>query len=97
MANAVRQFVDPAGNYTGGYTSDILPATDLGYQAFQTRGVVQVEITSGSVELEMRLTPDAPWISIATYTSNTIEEIVMANFMRIVATGAARAWLGVVR
>lgn len=97
MANIVRQFVDPDDLYTGGYTSEILESPDVGNQAFQTRGVIQVEITTGEVELEMRLTPTAPWLSVATYTADAIEEFVMAKFMRIVASGSARAWVGVSR
>ena len=97
MAGNVRQFIDPAGNYSGAYTSYILEAPDVGNQAFQTRGVIQVEVTSGNVELHLRLSPDAPWLSVATYTADTIEEFVMSKFVRIVTTGAARAWMGVSR
>ena len=97
MAGNVRQFIDPAALYTGGYTSEILEAPDVGNQAFQTRGVIQIEITSGTVELEMRLDPSAPWLSVATYTAHMLEEFVMAKFVRVVATGSARAWMGVSR
>lgn len=94
MSNTVKQFMDPAGTYTGAYTSDTMVPTPLGYRSFQLRAIIQVEITSGTVDLQMRLTPDASWVTVTSYTTNSIEEVVMANEMRVVVTGVARAWLG---
>jgi hypothetical protein len=94
MANAATLFVDPAGNYTGGYTSHQLQSVFAAHSSNQTRGVIQVQITSGTVILQMRVSLDAPWLPVRTYSVDTIEEIVVANFMRIVASADAKAWLG---
>ena len=98
MANAITKFVDPGGTYTGGYTSNMIESTPINHRSNATRGVIQVEVGAlTSVSLQMRLTVDAPWVEVAVYTQDTIEEVVMAMFTRIVvsgATGAATAWLG---
>lgn len=97
MANTSKPFVDPAGLYTGGYTSEILTSTWANYKTFVTRAIIQVEITSGTLELQMRLDPDAPWLLVRTYDTSILEEIVVCNYLRVVASGSSRAWLGVTK
>ena len=98
MANVATLFVDPAGTYTGGYTSHMVQPTFENSSANITRGVIQANVEAdGSVSLQMRLTEEARWIEVSIYTQDTIEEIVLANFMRVVVTGAAKVWLGETR
>ena len=94
MSNVVKQFIDPAGTYTGGYTSDQLQVVDHKVMASSTRAVIQVEITSGTVNLEMRLSTDAPWLNVRIYDASIMEEVVIGNFLRVIATADARVWLG---
>ena len=94
MPNTVNKFIDPDGNYTGGYTSKILKPTASSHRSIQTRCVIQVNVPSGTPSLQMRLTPDAPWFVVKTYSASTVEEMVLANDMRIVVTDDAEAWLG---
>jgi len=94
MANSVSKFIDPADLYTGGYTSNMIEANKVAHRSNATRGVVQVQITSGTVSLEMRLTVDAPWIEVANYAADTIEEVVIAKFMRVIVSADAVVWLG---
>jgi len=95
MANAVQLFVDPAGTYTGGYTSNMVESNFKNHRSNATRGVVQANVEAGaSVSLQMRLTVAARWIEVAVYTGDTIEEVVMAKFMRVVVAGDAKVWLG---
>jgi len=95
MANAVKLFVDPAGTYTGGYTSHMVESTFAAHSSNITRGVIQANVeTGGRVSLQMRLTLDARWVEIAVYHQDIIEEVVTANFMQVVVTGDAKVWLG---
>lgn len=85
------QFVDPSGTYTGGYTSDaILPNTSRGQ-----RGVVQVVLTTGTVTLQGKVAEAAPFLNIKTYSTSTLDEVVMAPYMRVVASedSDGAAWL----
>ncbi|CBW47038.1 hypothetical protein [Roseovarius sp. 217 phage 1] len=52
---------------------------------------------SGSVTLEARLAPDAPWLPLKTWTVSAMEEVVLANQLRVVVTDEAHCWLGEVR
>lgn len=98
MSNVVRVFEDPAGNYTGGYTSLVIEPVFAAAVANITRGVFQVDVeVAGPVSLQMRVSEDADWVEVSSYTANTIEEVVLANFMRVVVTGDAKAWLGETR
>tara|TARA_R100000544_G_C2211491_1_gene52218 strand:- start:349 stop:621 length:273 start_codon:yes stop_codon:yes gene_type:complete len=73
------QFKDPAGTYSGGYTSEIvMPNTNN-----NPRGVVQVNLTSGSVDLQGRADSSAPFVSMKTYTTSGLDEVVLAPYMRI--------------
>ena len=94
MSNATRQFIDPAGTYTGGYTSNMLESNFKSSSSNQTRAVIQVKVPTGSLDLQMRLTIDAPWVTVRTYTSDIIEEVVLANFTQIIVSANAKAWLG---
>ena len=86
-------FKDPNGTYTGGYVS--IGETPTTHQ--NQRGVIQVEITSGTLNLEVRVDEAAPWFTAKTYSASTVEEVVLAPQMRVTATEAARAWLGETR
>ena len=87
-----RKFV--ADDYTGDYVSDTIKG-NANANSNNTRGVIQVVIpTTANVALEMRLDSAAPWFTIKTYTASAIEEVVLANEMRISVTGGtAVAWL----
>lgn len=51
-------------------------------------------ITSGTVSLYARVHGDAPWFLLKVYSASEMEEIVLANQLRIVATDTAECWLG---
>ena len=98
MANVVTLFVDPAGDYTGGYTSLVIEPTFANSSANITRGVIQADVeTNASVSLQMRVSTEARWVEIAIYTEDTVEELVTSNYMRVVVTGDAKVWLGETR
>ena len=94
MPNTHNKFVDPAGTYVGGYTSRTLTPTPASHRSVQTRGIIQVDITSGTVNLEMRIAPESNWILVKIYSQSTVEEVVLANNMRVTASEAADCWLG---
>lgn len=81
------QFKDPAGSYNA-YTSDPLTPNKSGAN---TRGVFQVEITDGNVSLQG--TVGGPYMLLQEFTTSGIYEVVLADQMRIVATGNAKAWV----
>jgi len=90
MANFATKF--SSTTYTGGYTSDVIKA-NANPNSNQRRGAIQVDITSGTVDLQMRLVDEAPWMTVKTYSADTLEEVVLAPQMRVVASDAAEAWL----
>jgi len=90
MANYATKFYSPS--YTGGYTSTVVKGND-NQNSNQARGVIQVTITAGTVNLEMRLADEATWFVAKTYSASTVEEVVLAPQMRIVATADAECWL----
>jgi archaeosine-15-forming tRNA-guanine transglycosylase len=90
MANYATKFY--SASYTGGYTSNVVKG-NLNDNSNQPRGVIQVDITSGTVDLQMRLTDEAPWFSVKTYDADTVEEIVIAPQMRVVVSDTAECWL----
>jgi archaeosine-15-forming tRNA-guanine transglycosylase len=57
------------------------------------RGAIQVDITSGTVDLQMRLVDEAPWMTVKTYSADTVEEVVLAPQMRVVASDSAEVWI----
>jgi len=91
MANYSSKFYSPS--YTGGYTSLVIEG-NKNDNSNVPRGVIQVSITSGTVNLEMRLDDGAPWFVAKTYSANALEEIVLAPQMRVIATADAECWLG---
>ena len=94
MANVVEKFIDPADSYDN-YTSNIIRPTKYQHRSNQTKGLFQLDWTTGSVTLEGRLSPDAPWMVVITaMTANTIQEVLLYNEMRLVSTLIATAWLG---
>lgn len=91
MANYVTKFYSATG-YTGGYTSSVIQG-NLNDNSNEPRGVIQVDITSGTVDLQMRLAEDAPWFTAKTYSADTVEEFVIAPYMRVVASADAEVWM----
>ena len=81
------QFKDPAGTYNA-YTSDVINPNNSGAN---TRGVFQVEITDGAVSLQGSV--GGPFMEIQEFSASGIYEVVLANAMRIVTTGNAKAWV----
>jgi archaeosine-15-forming tRNA-guanine transglycosylase len=90
MANYATKFY--SASYTGGYTSNVVKG-NLNDNSNQPRGVIQIDITTGTVDLQMRLTDEAPWFSVKTYDADTVEEIVIAPQMRVVVSDTAECWL----
>jgi len=90
MANYATKFYAPS--YTGGYTSSVVEG-NISSPSNQPHGVIQVYIQSGTVDLQMRLTDDAPFVTIKQYTESTIEEVVLAPQMRVIASADAEVWL----
>jgi archaeosine-15-forming tRNA-guanine transglycosylase len=90
MSNMTRKFV--AADISGDYTSDVIKG-NYNNNSNNTRGVVQINFTSGTVDLQMRLEASAPWFTVKQYTASAIEEVVLANEMRIVVAGVAEAWI----
>ncbi len=97
MANVVEKFIDPAATYDN-YTSNIIRPTAAKFGTKQAKGLFQLNWTTGSVTLEGRLSPDAPWVVVITaMTADTMQEILLYNEMRLVSTLIATAWLGQVK
>jgi len=90
MANFATKF--SSASYTGGYTSSVVNA-NANPNSNNRRGAIQVDITSGTVDLQMRLVDEAPWFTVKTYSVDTVEEIVLAPQMRVVATDSAQVWI----
>lgn len=97
MANFTRKFVSPDDTYTGGYVSKVLEPQHQDQEVQVTRGVIQVQIVSGELTLQARLHRDAPWFPLKTWTESAMEEVVLANQLRVVVSDEAHAWLGEVR
>lgn len=97
MSNVATVFKDPADLYTGGYTSEVLEPVFANSSSNNTRGTIQVDITSGTVELQMRLTKDAPWFTAKIYSTSIVEEVVLANYMQLIVSADAKCWLGETR
>lgn len=97
MANFSRKFESPDDSYTGGYTSKVLEPQHYDQEVQNNRGVIQIHIVSGSVTLQARLAQDAPWLSLKTWTASSMEEVVLANQLRVVVTNEAHCWLGEIR
>lgn len=89
MANYATKFYSPS--YTGGYTSSVVEGNSND-NSNESRGVIQVSITTGTVDLQMRLSPDAPWFTAKTYSASTVEEVVLAPYMQVVVSAAAECW-----
>jgi len=88
MANYAAKFTTADGVYTGGYTS-LEVVGNYRDESKIGRGVVQIHITAGTVDLQSKLTEEAPWTTIKNYTTSTIEEIVIAPYFRVVASDSA--------
>lgn len=90
MANFATKF--SSASYTGGYTSSVVNA-NANPNSNNRRGAIQIDLTSGTVELQMRLVDEAPWFIAKTYSASIVEEVVLAPQMRIVASADAQAWI----
>lgn len=97
MANFTRKFESISGFYTGGYVSKVLEPQHKDQEVQVTRGVIQVDVLAGELTLEGRLAQDAPWFPLKTWSAPAMEEVVLANQLRIVVSDSAHAWLGEVR
>lgn len=97
MANFARKFESTSGSYTGGYTSKALSPQHYDQEVHITRGIIQVHIESGTVQVQARLHKDAPWLLLKTYSESSMEEVVLANQLRVVVSDEAHCWLGEVR
>lgn len=97
MANFARKFESSSGSYTGGYTSKVLEPQHKDQEVHVTRGVIQIHIVSGSVDLQARVHQESPWLLLKTYTESAMEEVVLANQLRVVVSDEAHCWLGEVR
>ena len=86
------KFIDPAEGYSD-YTSDFITTRTRNNQ----RGVIQVEVTDGTIDIQARVDDEAPWVTLETFSASTISEIVLAPHLRVVATGTATAWLSETR
>lgn len=84
-------FGDPAGAYTGGYTS--LTRHPNTARGSNQRGIIQVVITTGTVEFQGKVHHDAPWVVVKTYNVNTIEEAVLMPHMRVVVSDEAKVYI----
>lgn len=76
------KFIDPNGTYTGGYTSDIIMPNTSKNQ----RGVVQIDMTVGTADLQGRADSAAPFVSMKTYSAAALDEVVLAPYMRVVVS-----------
>lgn len=83
--------VDPSGNYDSDYSS----------RPFQTGfgsgiGVIQVDLgeSATSIEVQGRMSSDAPWVSLKTYTESGIEQITLPYYVRVVSLGGGKVWIG---
>lgn len=94
MANTSRKFKSTTGSYSGGYTSYILEPTHKDLSVHMTRGIIQIHVISGNVSLEVRLHREAPWFVLKEWTVDAIEELVLANQLRVVVSDEAHCWLG---
>ena len=84
------KFIDGTDGAYDGYTSDVfMPDTSGDNQ----RGLIQVQITSGTLDLQARAANDAPWVTLKSYDADAMEEVVLAPYFRVVASNAAVAWL----
>lgn len=92
MANYSTLFTTPDGSFTGGYTSNAIEGNSQ-QVSNQSRGVIQVQITSGTVLLQMRLSTEAEWFTVKTYVASIVEEAVLSPYMRVVASADAKCWL----
>ena len=97
MANSVRKFISPSGVYDQGYTSKVLEPAHKDLDVNITRGIIQIHIVSGTVTLMARLSREAPWHPLKSWTESTVEELVLANQLRVVVSDEAHCWLGEVR
>ena len=91
MANYAARFITADGVYTGGYTSQELTG-NYKDESRIGRGVVQIHITAGTVDLQAKLTADAPYTTIKSYTASTLEEIVIAPYFRVVVSDSAECF-----
>lgn len=85
------KFKDPKKVYSGGYTSEtILPNTSRG-----DRGVIQVQLKTGTVELQGKVDGDAEFVTIKEYSKSGLDEVVLAPYLRIIVSsdGDGCAWL----
>ena len=84
------KFIDPAGLYTGPYTSEVYQPNTSGNNQ---KGVFQCDITTGTVALEGKADSAAPWATVTTYSASTIAEVVLTPYMRVTASLASSSYV----
>jgi hypothetical protein len=91
MANYATKFATSDNTFTGGYTS-LEVNGNYNDDSKIGRGVVQIHITTGTVDLQAKLTSAGPWTTIKNYTASTIEEVVIAPYFRVIASDSAECF-----
>ena len=87
------KLIDAGGTYEGGYTSEIY-APNTRSNTREPQGIIQVDITSGTVDIEGRLNDEATWQVIKNYTESKIEGILLPYQLRAVVSGSAKVFVG---
>lgn len=94
MANKVSKLTSPSGNYSGGYTSNVYKcSTNNNSNNNSQRGVIQVNVTKGYVEIFVRLTSDAPWYKARRYEESIVEEMVLSGEIYAYVSNEAEVWV----
>lgn len=97
MANnkIVTKFTDPADAYLA-YTSNVVFPNE-GAAGFHQSCLIQVEVTSGDISIQGRVSDDAAWVTLKTYTESGMDYLHNAPEMRIISSAQAKAWLAETR
>ena len=88
--NYSTQLLSPSGLYNASYTT-------LGFNTgFGTgMGVLQVDLTGAtSIEIQGRMSPDAPGVLLKKFTTSSIEQLTFPYFIRAVSLGGGKVWVG---
>ena len=92
MANHSFLLQDPAGVYSN-YTS-VDRRLNMASNSRAIQGLIQVDTVAGSVEVQGRLSSEAPWMSLATYTESVLEAIILPYELRCIVTGGGKVYIG---
>jgi hypothetical protein len=97
MANnkIITKFADPTEAYMA-YTSELVFPNE-GAAGFHQTCLVQVELDSGTLTIQGRVSDEAPWVTLKTYTASGMDYLHNAPEMRVQSSGQAKAWLAETR